>query len=61
MDHSIGKGKIQAMTYCDELDILSLGLCDGSILNFHIKVELDRDSATQDDDDDDYGDEEETA
>ncbi|TNV82742.1 hypothetical protein FGO68_gene9612 [Halteria grandinella] len=60
MDHNLGKGKIQAITYCDELDILSLAMSDGSIISFNIKVELDRDNNKDDDDDDDdeYGEQE---
>ncbi len=54
LDHPLGTGKIQAITYCDELNILSLGLSDGRVQSFHIQVELDRDGK-DDDDDDEYG------
>lgn len=57
MDHPMGPSKIQALTFCEELEILSLAMSDGSVVSFHLKVELDRDSHTDDEDDDDYGEE----
>ena len=57
LDHGFGIGtRIKAMTYCDDLDILSLGFYDGSIHSFHFDIQHDKDTEPADDDDDeDYG------
>jgi|LauGreDrversion4_2_1035121.scaffolds.fasta_scaffold283112_1 hypothetical protein len=50
LDHQLGPGRVKALTYCDELEVFSLGMADGTIISYHLQVELDKD-------DDDYGDE----
>ena len=53
LDHSFGQSKIKGFTYCDELDVVSIGFNDGSILNIHVDIQLDKDNE-EDDDDEQY-------
>lgn len=42
------------MAYCDELEVLSLAMGDGSLISFQLEIKLEKDD---DDDEEDYGEE----
>jgi hypothetical protein len=60
LDHSFGRGKIQGLAYCEEIEVLAIGFADGSVHTYHFEVELLRDERGQGEDssDDEYGGEE---
>lgn len=62
LDHHLGNGKVKAIAYCDELEILCIGFNDGSMHSFHFNICLDKEdnakgSDEEEDDDDEYGEE----
>lgn len=57
LDHSLGPGsRVKAMTYCDELEILSLALTDGTVRSFHFNIQINKEN--EDEEDDEYYEEE---
>jgi hypothetical protein len=54
LDYQLGPGRIRALAYCDDLEVLNLAMSDGSLISFQLEIKLEKD---EDEDDDDYGDE----
>ena len=56
LDHPFaGFSRIKAMTFCEELEILSLAFSDGTVHNYHFNIQVDIFSENDDEDDDEYG------
>jgi hypothetical protein len=43
------------MTYCEDLDLLSIGFRDGKIQSFFMNIEFDKDNSDDSDEDDGSG------